>query len=152
MIAKLIISAVSGIQVARLSGFSPIITTASPHNTDFLLSIGATHVLDRKLSASALAAEVKKITSKPIKYIYEAISIKETQNAAYDILAPGGKIVIVTQDLIDKEKLTPDKQIVCVSGNVWFEDSREIGVSLYKILPKLLEDGDIKVNISTDLK
>lgn len=119
------------------------------HNKDYLLSSGATHVLDRNLSASALSAEVKKITSKPIKYIYDAISVKKTQNAAYDILAPGGKIVLVLPEAIEKDKLTKDKQIINVTGTAWFEDSREVGASFFKILPKLLEDGDIKVNTPT---
>ncbi|HEV7737525.1 MAG TPA: hypothetical protein VGO47_09170, partial [Chlamydiales bacterium] len=38
----------SAIQLAKLSGFSPIATTASTHHTDYLKSLGATHVIDRK--------------------------------------------------------------------------------------------------------
>ena len=138
------------IQVTRLSGFSPIIVTASPHNTDLLVSLGATHVLDRKLasSESVLLTEVKKITSKPIKYVYDAISTKETQDVAYDILEPGGHIVLVLPDEIETSKLRDDKIIVRPTGIAWPADSREVGVSFFNVLPRLLEDEDIKVYLS----
>ena len=48
------------IQLSKLSGFNPIITTASLHNTDALKEIGATHVLDRNLPSDALFAEIKR--------------------------------------------------------------------------------------------
>ena len=51
------------IQLAKLSGFSPIITTASLKNTDFLKSLGATHVIDRNAD---LPSSVKAITSDSI--------------------------------------------------------------------------------------
>ena len=38
------------IQFAKLSGFSPIITTASPRHTARLQALGATHVVDRALA------------------------------------------------------------------------------------------------------
>ncbi|KAF8510033.1 hypothetical protein JB92DRAFT_2728841 [Gautieria morchelliformis] len=37
------------IQLARLSGFSPIVVTASLHNSDLAKSLGATHLIDRKM-------------------------------------------------------------------------------------------------------
>ena len=45
-------------QWARLSGFNPVITTASLHNTELLKSHGATHVIDRKLSQDAIVEQV----------------------------------------------------------------------------------------------
>ncbi|OCH83815.1 NAD(P)-binding protein, partial [Obba rivulosa] len=73
------------LQIAKLGGFSPIITTASPRNADLLKALGATHVLDKNLSSEALRQEVVEITSRPVEIIYDAISIPSTQNAAYDI-------------------------------------------------------------------
>ncbi|EPQ57732.1 GroES-like protein, partial [Gloeophyllum trabeum ATCC 11539] len=35
------------VQVAKLSGFEPIIATASPHNESLVRSLGATHFVDR---------------------------------------------------------------------------------------------------------
>ena len=46
------------IQFARLSGFSTIIATASPQNTTLLKSLGATHVIDRKLPSEKIIEEV----------------------------------------------------------------------------------------------
>ncbi|KAF8753281.1 GroES-like protein [Rhizoctonia solani] len=38
-----------GIQLARIAGFSPIVTTASAQHADFLRSLGATRVFDRNV-------------------------------------------------------------------------------------------------------
>ena len=45
--------------MAALSGFSPIHTTASPHNISALTALGANHVLDRALVADTLLREVR---------------------------------------------------------------------------------------------
>ena len=47
----------SAIQLAKLSGFSPIIVTASLHHAEHLEALGATHVIDRNVSGAALASE-----------------------------------------------------------------------------------------------
>ncbi|EKM58625.1 uncharacterized protein PHACADRAFT_193755, partial [Phanerochaete carnosa HHB-10118-sp] len=99
------------IQFAKLSGFSLIITTGSLHNEAYLKSLGVTHVIDRTAPLSALPAAVKAITSKPVKIAYDAVSESETQNAAYDVLAPGGKLVIVLDRAVDKDKITSEKEI-----------------------------------------
>ena len=76
------------IQVAKLSGYSPIITTASARNAEYVKSLGATHVLDRNtVPISALGDAVKKITSEPITIAFDSISEAETQNAAYEVLS-----------------------------------------------------------------
>ena len=55
------------IQFARLAGFSPIIVTASLHNTELLRSLGATHVFTYDaLSDKSLAKQVKQWTSKSV--------------------------------------------------------------------------------------
>ncbi|EMD40146.1 hypothetical protein CERSUDRAFT_112362 [Gelatoporia subvermispora B] len=132
------------IQVARLSGFSPIITTASLHNTDLLKSIGATHVLDRNLSADALHAEITKITKQPIELVWDSISEPSTQNMAYDLTSPGGTLVLVLWDTIDpaKKAAQPGKNVIAHIGAdfaVW-----EDGTGTWQALPKLLENGSIK--------
>ncbi|PSR83376.1 hypothetical protein PHLCEN_2v5755 [Hermanssonia centrifuga] len=135
------------IQVAKLSGFSPIITTASARNEGYLKSLGATHVLDRNaIPLSSLSGAVKDITLEPIKLVYDAISETDTQNTSYDILASGGKIVIVLSPAIDESKRTADKEVVSAAGNVHIPAQRAVGVSLYKNLTALLKAGDIKPN------
>ena len=131
------------IQFAKLSGFSPIITTASKRNEVYLKSIGATDVIDRTLPLSDLPNNVKAITSKPIKVAYDAISLPETQKTVYDILASDGKLVIVLESVLGSEK--DGKTVAQVSGNVHTPGQRKLGVSLYSKLTELLAAGDIKV-------
>ena len=136
------------IQVAHLSGFSPIITTASLKNADYVKSLGATHVIDRYVP---LVDAVKAITAEPIPVLYDAISLSETQNPAWEVLAPGGKLILVLNIAIDDKKLeegeAQGKEIVQVSGSVWDKSQGDIGIHLYKHLTAALESGDIKVRV-----
>ncbi|CAL1717235.1 unnamed protein product [Somion occarium] len=135
------------IQSARISGFSPIITTASPRNAEFVKSLGATHVLDRNLSHDDLIAEVRKITSEPFRVIYDAVALPETQDVAYDILAPGGTLVLVLYPAIDKAKLTPDKHVRMTFGIPHVLEFAEIDAEFFRVLPELLSSGEIKPNV-----
>lgn len=83
------------IQLAKISGFTPIIATASSKHIDSLKEIGASNVLDRNLSTALLKDEISKITSKPIQYVYDSIASEPTQQTAHDILSPGGRAVVV---------------------------------------------------------
>ncbi|OSC97715.1 GroES-like protein [Trametes coccinea BRFM310] len=134
------------IQLARLSGFSPIITTASPKNTSLLQGFGATHVIDRNLSAAALREEVVKIAGGPVSTVYDAISLPETQNAAFDLLAPGGKLLLVLPSAVDedKKKNADDRSIVGVLGLIQLPQNVDFGKVLYTKLTTLLEAGDLK--------
>ncbi|KAI0696944.1 medium-chain dehydrogenase/reductase like protein [Cytidiella melzeri] len=131
------------LQFAKLSGFSPIITTASSHNVALVKSLGATHVIERD---APLAAAVKSITSEPIKLIYDAISEKDTQNVAYDVLAPGGTFVIVLQLAVEKSKIDKSKTIIDVYGSPHDPTQRELGMSLWANVARLVENGEIKPN------
>ncbi|KIJ68037.1 hypothetical protein HYDPIDRAFT_37606 [Hydnomerulius pinastri MD-312] len=133
------------IQFARLSGFSPIITTASPHSTALLKSLGATHVIDRNTPASEFAAEVAKITTLPIPLVYDGVSHEDTQQLGYDILAPGGHIILVIGSQI-KEQEGSGKKIVGVFGSVHMPDNRAVGRALANHLPALIEAGEIIPN------
>ncbi|KAL5525577.1 hypothetical protein ACEPAG_6913 [Sanghuangporus baumii] len=133
------------IQFAKLSGFSPIITTASLHNTDLLKSLGASHVIDRNADVSA---ETKKIIGDtPAELIYDAVSEEVTQKQAWDLLAPGGTlVVIIFPAKIDKGKYKDKTLIDTVLGNVHAPQTRQLGISLYSKLSGLLESGAIKPN------
>ncbi|KAH8101000.1 GroES-like protein [Cristinia sonorae] len=134
------------LQSAKLSGFSPIITTVSPRNNDFVKSLGATHTIDRSLSAEEIQSTIKKITSDPVKIVYDAISIESTQTVAYDVLSPGGILIIVLNPLIPKEKLTSDKKVINTYGTVHAELNRKFGQGLYSNLTNLFKSGDYKPN------
>ncbi|KAI9061179.1 GroES-like protein [Trametes sanguinea] len=134
------------IQLARLSGFSPIITTASLKNTTLLQGFGATHVLDRNLPSVALREEVVKIAGGPVSTVYDAISLPETQNAAFDLLAPGGKLILVLASAVDEEKQknANGRSIVGALGLIQLPQNVEFGKILYTKLTSLLEAGDLK--------
>ncbi|KIP06232.1 hypothetical protein PHLGIDRAFT_24661 [Phlebiopsis gigantea 11061_1 CR5-6] len=134
------------IQLAKLSGFSPIIVTASKQHEEYLRSLGATHIIDRTIPLSSLPDEAAKITEAPLHIVYDAVSEADTQNTAYDLAAPGGKVVVVLPPQIDSAKLTGEKVIVQVVGNVQIPAQRAFGAILYKHLGSLLEAGDIKPN------
>ncbi|KAI0077047.1 medium-chain dehydrogenase/reductase like protein [Panus rudis PR-1116 ss-1] len=132
------------IQAAKLSGFSPIITTVSPHNDDLVKSLGATHTIDRRLSPSEIVAKVKEITSKPVEYVYDAVSITDTQKAAVEILATGGTLLLLLAKAVDIPK---NIKAIRVYGTVHAPQNREFGVELYNNITRLLESGDIKPNV-----
>ncbi|KIJ54533.1 hypothetical protein M422DRAFT_24482 [Sphaerobolus stellatus SS14] len=129
------------IQLAKLSGFSPIITTSSLHNADLLKSFGATHVIDRKAD---VVAEVKKILSEPPKIVYDAISLEDTQNQAVQVVAPDGTLLLVIPAVEGVKSAQGDKNVYTVFGNVHVQ--RELGVSMYSKLTEYFESGKIKPN------
>ncbi|KIJ54529.1 hypothetical protein M422DRAFT_240596 [Sphaerobolus stellatus SS14] len=130
------------IQSARLSGFSPIITTASLHNADLLKSLGATHVIDRKAD---VAAEVKRILPESPKIIYDAIST-DTQEVAWKLLAPGGTLLLVLfpNDTLKNSIGTDGKKFFNVYGASHAQ--RPFSDGLYEHLHDLIASGKIIPN------
>ena len=134
------------IQLARLSGFSPIITIASAHNESLLKDLGATHVLDRgTLNFADLPNIIKGITSEPLLLAFDTVTAPEGQNAAYDAVAPGGKLLHFLPLHVEESRRTGDKQLFTVYGSVYPPFQRAFGVNMWKHLPGLLAVGDIKV-------
>lgn len=133
------------IQLAKMSGFDPIITTASLHNEAYLKSVGATHVLDRKLPADGAAAAVRAITDKPVRVAYIAVVDDDYQRAFYDILAPGGALLRVGENAVDEAKLAVgDKYCTHVFADVQMPSQKDVARSLYAKLPEMLAAGDIR--------
>ncbi|CAA7267185.1 unnamed protein product [Cyclocybe aegerita] len=133
------------IQLAKLSGFSPIVTTASLKHTDFLKSLGATHVFNRNLPFNALKARVEAATSgKPIKIVYDAISIEATQEAGISLLTPGGQLILV---LFPKVKAQDKKTVFTVASALRLPSNVKILETLYREkVAGFLERGVIKPN------
>ncbi|KAH7921663.1 GroES-like protein [Leucogyrophana mollusca] len=133
------------IQFARLSGFSPIITTASPHNVAHLQSLGATHVIDRSLPFSTISKDITKITTVPINIVYDAVSHEDTQQGGYDILATGGHLVVTLPPSVTPKE-GDYKHIIPVTGNFHVLENLDFGAIVCQHLPKLLADRDILAN------
>ncbi|KAF8704724.1 GroES-like protein, partial [Rhizoctonia solani] len=71
-----------GIQLARIAGFSPIVTTASAQHADFLRSLGATRVFDRNVDTKT----VQSAFPTPVSLVLDSISIAATQEFAFEVL------------------------------------------------------------------
>ncbi|KAI0763243.1 GroES-like protein [Irpex lacteus] len=137
------------LQLLRLSGFSPIIATASKHNEAYVKAAGATHVIDyHDIPYADLPAAVKKITAEPVSVIYDAVGSPDTQKALWEILAPNGKIAVVVPPAFGKDgEVAEDGKLVAwVFGSANSPYNYEFGKKLWPALSKLLETGDIKPN------
>ncbi|KAA1477140.1 GroES-like protein [Dentipellis sp. KUC8613] len=137
------------LQCLKLSGFSPIITTASAKNTEYVKAAGATHIIDYHTTPySALSTAVAGITTQPVPVIYDAISSEDSQKASWALLAPHGKLVVTLQPVVGKpgEEAEDGKRLVHVFGNVNDPDNVQFGNELFSALTGLLESGAIKPN------
>ncbi|QRV98325.1 Zinc-binding dehydrogenase [Ceratobasidium sp. AG-Ba] len=74
------------IQMARIAGFSPIITTASKTHTESLKSLGATHVFERTVSVGTIHEALKAANKGPLKLAVDTVSNSETQVFACEVL------------------------------------------------------------------
>lgn len=132
------------IQFAKLSGFSPIITTVSPRNNDFVTSLGATHTIDRNQPLSTLSDSIKAITSKPLTVVFDAVASAETQTAGYKVLHnDGGVLVVVLPAAVPEADQVPEKRIAAPYGSIPHHGA--FGEEVYAQLGALLESGDVKV-------
>lgn len=96
------------IQLARLSGFTRIITNASPTNQAMLEKLGAHVVLDRSQSS---AEDFKVATSGlPLTFVFDAISAKTTQVLGVQILrtTEAENSCLVTLHVVRPEGLDQD--------------------------------------------
>ncbi|KAJ4471034.1 GroES-like protein [Lentinula edodes] len=131
------------IQILKYLGFGAIIAYASAKHTEFLKSLGATHVIDRnQISFADLPAALPRVYARPIKVIYSAVTLPEAQNAAYACLANDGKLAVATRPLALKEDAeTTGKKLYSVFGSPHTPENREFGLVLWRHLPRLLESG-----------
>lgn len=154
------------LQLAKLSGFNPIITTCSKSNESYCLSAGATHVIDYKtVPYTSLASHItSNITKKPFRVIYDAVSTEDSQAACWSILSDieglgsgageGGKMIItlqpaksIAEELDEKQfaKNGSKKSASWSYGNGNGEPVRADSNKLAKALEGWLIEGKIKV-------
>ncbi|KAG2058573.1 GroES-like protein [Suillus hirtellus] len=133
------------IQLARLSGFYPIITTASPSNEELVKGSGATHFFDRNLSGKQLLAAISKVTDSPIKLVYDAISLPETQSVAWELLADNGTLVLTLAASV-KENEGRGRRVIQTFASPHAAQNEELCSSSWAMVEKWLSDGTIKPN------
>ncbi|KAF5324284.1 hypothetical protein D9619_011084 [Psilocybe cf. subviscida] len=132
------------IQLAKISGFSPIITTASLSNKAYLESLGATHVLDRKASAAELKVQLAGITPAPISYVFDSISIEATQAVGLELVATGGQLVTVLPPTV---KAVEGKEIRPILGLLRTPNQVDLLETLYHdLISGWLAKGVFKMN------
>jgi NADPH:quinone reductase-like Zn-dependent oxidoreductase len=133
------------IQFAKLSGFDYIITTASAKHTEYLKSLGATHIVDRDVPVAEIPAALKDIVgSLEIEVAYDTIGNPETSLAqAMAAVIPGGRVVTtnvrVAFEPQEGKLLSRVNATSTIPHNV--EPLRKLALRL----PGLLEDKSVQV-------
>ena len=127
-----------------MSGFSPIITTASPARQDELKALGATNVIDRHLTRGEFTAALQKITQQPIGIAYDVIAFPETQQTAWSVVARDGTLVLTLQPVV-KEEEGKGRTVIATYGNPHTEPNKTMCREYWNILARWLQDGIIKV-------
>lgn len=141
---------ITALQFLKLSGFGPIIATASPHNIELVKAYGATHVIDRKLPTADIITQVTAIAGGGVDLVYDAISTQDTLALSEAVARPGAQLVCVNPPLGEfVTKLAADKrlQVAVAQGSLSIEKNRGGIDGLLEKLPQLLQDGLLKVGI-----
>ncbi|KAI6148255.1 chaperonin 10-like protein [Pisolithus thermaeus] len=131
------------IQFARCSGFSPIIAIASETHEGNLKSLGATHVVNRRLSSEEQKKVITSITTAPIDIAYDAVAFPETQRVAFDVLAPNGTLVVTVQPAV-KEDQGKGRKVVVARGTPHAPPNKTLCQGLWGVLEQWLADEIIK--------
>ncbi|KAF5342057.1 hypothetical protein D9611_002077 [Ephemerocybe angulata] len=138
----------SVIQLAKLSGFSHIITTASLKHTEYLKSFGATHVLNRNLPLDAFLAALMEIEGLPkLEYAYDAIGELESSfRYALEAVVPSSSSIVVTVNprLEHGTLELKGRRVSGFTSEKNSEGNAGLIMDLFGALPGLLEKGLVK--------
>ncbi|KAJ7673731.1 chaperonin 10-like protein [Mycena polygramma] len=137
------------LQLARLSGFSPIITTASLKNESLLKSLGATHVIDRSLPDADVVKAISALAP-TLSLVFDSISTKDTLALGFAILKDSkkysnGKKTLVQIIIIPIPEAASEGIDVYMgwASSAWPQNNA-LSRELYAQLEGLLADGTIK--------
>jgi len=117
--------------MAKLSGFSPIITTASLKNAPAIKALGADLILSRDLTSAQILAEVSQATSVPITSVFDSISLPTAQKIGVELLAPGGTIGTVLSPGLTPSDVSSGIKAVHILGAPRAPHNIELVDSLY---------------------
>ncbi|CAE7124709.1 unnamed protein product [Rhizoctonia solani] len=133
-----------GLQLARIAGFSPIVTTASAQHTGFLKSLGATHVFDRNVDAKT----IQSVFSVPVSLVVDSISVDSTQSLAFDVLTtpspvPGAHISIVLPLVESIKEKNSDNKVTIHQVYGSSHTFRDLSVPFWKNVGQWIQDGKL---------
>lgn len=134
----------AAIQLARLSGFSPIIASAGLAHEHKLKALGATNVIDRHLTGDEFTAALQRITQQPLEIVYDVIAVRETQQMAWSVLARDGTLVLTLRSVVEEEE-GKGRSVISTYGNPHAQTNQSMCRAVWSILGKWLQDGVIKV-------
>ncbi|KAJ7104738.1 chaperonin 10-like protein [Mycena epipterygia] len=128
------------LELARLSGFSPIITTASLKHESFLKSLGATHVINRSLPDTEVVKAVAALAP-TLSVVFDTSSTKETVTLGFEILKESKKYSKGDKTLL---QIIPISIAEAESEAINIYMGWATSAELYSQLEGLLADGTIK--------
>ncbi|KAH7334809.1 chaperonin 10-like protein [Rhizoctonia solani] len=136
-----------GLQLARIAGFSPIVTTASAQHTDFLKSLGATHVFDRNVDAKTIQSAF----STPVSLVVDSISVDSTQSLAYDVLTtpspvPGAHLSLMLPLVDSLKEKNADSKITIHEVYGSSHSCRDLSVPFWQNVGQWIKDGKFVPN------
>lgn len=147
VVVCLLIGLDAAIQLARIAGMSPIVTTSSARHAQYLKSLGATYVFDRNVDVKT----IQMAFPRPVALAYDAISTQSTQSLAFGVLttpapAPGAHLAVVLPlDQSIKKKNADGKVSV---NEVWGASQmfRELSVPFWHIVGQWIKEGRYQPN------
>ncbi|KAL7924482.1 GroES-like protein [Trichoderma austrokoningii] len=136
------------IQLAKWAGFGTIIVIAGKTKADYLVELGATHIIDRILSDDQIESKVRGIVGDDLLHVCTAVFAKDqTLGARLLSNSKKGTLVTVTKGAVDERKLTEKKAGYEVRGFLCrphAEDKRELAKLFWKSFPDLFEKGMLR--------
>jgi len=133
------------IQLAHLSGFYPIIATASPSNEQLVKSYGATHFFDRHLSGNQLKAAISEVTDSLVGVVYDAISLPETQRIGWELLAENSILILTLAGVVEEDE-GKGRKAIPTYGTPHAPENQELCRNSWAMVEKWLSEGVIQPN------
>jgi len=147
------------IQYAKLSGLT-VVTTCSPHNNDYVKSLGADAIFD--YGSSTCSKDIKEYTKDSLKHVFDCISQGDSTKICVESMSSSGG-VYSTLLPIPKDKVTSINDKVTVKSTLGYTvvgesfkfgpqempakpEDYEFGKMWWELSRTLLADGKIKVH------
>ncbi|TEA18859.1 Protein TOXD [Colletotrichum sidae] len=108
---------ISGIQYAKLSGYN-VITTASPHNFDYLKSLGADTVFDYK--SASVSEDIRKATNDELTLAWDCQSTLDSATIVAKALSSSKESLVGTLLPVDKNKVQEVNPKVDVQMSLYY--------------------------------